>query len=42
VVALSTWKAEAGGFLSLRPAWATQRNPVWKTKNITKKKGKEI
>jgi hypothetical protein len=36
---LSTWEAEAGGFLSWRPAWsrvssrtarATQRNPVSK------------
>jgi hypothetical protein len=37
---LSTWEAEAGGFLSSRPAWskgvssriarATQRNPVSK------------
>jgi hypothetical protein len=38
----STWKAEAGGFLSSRPAWykvssrtakATQRNPVSKKLN---------
>jgi hypothetical protein len=24
---LSTWKAEAGGFLGLRPAWSTERVP---------------
>ena len=35
----STWEAEAGGFLSSRPAWATQRNPVLKNKN--KKKNKQ-
>jgi hypothetical protein len=42
----STWKAEAGGFLSLRPAWvssrtaeAIQRNPV--SKNHFKKLKKE-
>ena len=39
----STWEAEAGRFLSLRPAWSTelssrtarstQRNPVSKNKN---------
>jgi hypothetical protein len=23
----STWEAEAGGFLSLRPAWSTKRVP---------------
>jgi hypothetical protein len=23
----STWEAEAGGFLSLRPAWSTERVP---------------
>jgi hypothetical protein len=44
----STWKAEAGGFLSSRPAWstewvpgtarATQRNPVSKNKTKQKKK----
>ena len=39
----STWETEAGGFLSLRPAWssrtarATQRNPVSKN-NQTKTK----
>jgi hypothetical protein len=27
----STWEAEAGGFLSLRTARATQRNPVSKS-----------
>jgi hypothetical protein len=42
----STWEAEAGRFLSLRPAWsrkvssrtakAIQRNPVWKKKPIKK------
>jgi hypothetical protein len=39
----STWEAEAGGFLSSRPAWstessrtvrATQRNPVLKKKKV--------
>ena len=45
---LSTWEAEAGGFLSLRPAWstrvsfrtarATQRNPVSKNQKKKKKK----
>ena len=35
----SSWEAEAGGFLSLRPAWAKQRNPV--SKNLKKKKEKE-
>jgi hypothetical protein len=41
----STWEAEAGGFLSSRPAYkvssrtarATQRNPVSKTKNKKQK-----
>jgi hypothetical protein len=32
----STWEAEAGGFLSSRPAWATQKNPA--SKNQKKKK----
>jgi hypothetical protein len=32
----STLEAEAGGFLSSRPAWATQRNPVLKNKNKNK------
>jgi hypothetical protein len=38
----STWEAEAGGFLSLRPARATQRNPVLKKQKKTtiKKKTK--
>jgi hypothetical protein len=46
----STWEAEAGEFLSLRPAWSrvssrivkvTQRNPVSKNKqNKTKEKEK--
>jgi hypothetical protein len=44
----STWEAEAGGFLSSRPAWstkvssrtarATQRNPVSKNQKKKKKK----
>jgi hypothetical protein len=44
----STWEAEAGGFLSLRPAWSTEWVPgqpalhretlSWKTKNQTKPK----
>jgi hypothetical protein len=34
----STWEAEAGRFLSLRPARATQRNPVSKKKKKEKKK----
>ena len=42
----STWEAEAGGFLSSRPAWSTewvpgqpglQRNPVSKNKTKPKK-----
>jgi hypothetical protein len=37
----STWKAEAGGFLSLRSAWSTaraiQRNPILKKKKHTNK-----
>jgi hypothetical protein len=28
----STWEAEAGRFLSARPAWAIQRNPVLEKK----------
>jgi hypothetical protein len=28
----STWEAEVGKFLSSRPAWAIQRNPVLKNK----------
>ena len=32
----STWEAEAGRFLSSRPAWATQRNPVSKKKKKKK------
>jgi hypothetical protein len=34
----STWEAEAGGFLSSRPARATQRNPVSKNQKGKKKK----
>jgi hypothetical protein len=38
---LSTWKAEAGGFLSWSPAWSTQRNPVSnKTKQNKTKQNK--
>jgi hypothetical protein len=37
-----TWEAEAeaeaGGFLSSRPAWSTQRNPVLKNKTKQKKR----
>jgi hypothetical protein len=33
----TTWEAEAGGFLSLRTARATQRNPVLKNKTKQKK-----
>ena len=46
----STWEAEAGGFLNLRPAWflqsefqtarAIQRNPVSKNQVEIKKKKK--
>ena len=36
----STREAEAGGFLSSRPAWATQRNPVSKNKTNKQKKKK--
>jgi hypothetical protein len=35
----STWEAEAGGYLSSRPARATQRNPV--SKNQKKKERKK-
>ena len=41
----STREAEAGGFLSSRTAWATQRNPVSKTRKKErekKKKRKEV
>jgi hypothetical protein len=34
----STCEAEAGGFLSSRPARATQRNPVSKNKQTNKQK----
>jgi hypothetical protein len=34
----STWEAEAGGFLSSRTARATQRNPVLKKIEKTKRK----
>jgi hypothetical protein len=34
----STWEVEAGRFLSSRPARATQRNPVLKTKKTKKTK----
>jgi len=38
----STWEAEAGGFLSSRPAWGTarptQRNPVSKKQKTKQKK----
>ena len=46
----STWEAEAGGFLSSRPAWsqvssrtakATQRSPVSKNQKKGKKKKKK-
>jgi hypothetical protein len=46
----STWEAEAGGFLSSRPAWSTessrtarttQRNPVSKNKNKNKQTNKQ-
>jgi hypothetical protein len=47
----STWEAEAGGFLSSRPAWSTERVPgqpglhretlSQKTKQKTKQKKKE-
>jgi hypothetical protein len=40
---LSTWEAEAGGFLSSRPVWSTgqpglQRNPVLKKKRRKRRK----
>jgi hypothetical protein len=35
----NTWEAKTGRFLSSRPAWATQRNPVSKEKK--KKKGRK-
>jgi hypothetical protein len=47
----STWEAEAGGFLSSRPAWSIervpgqtrlqQRNPVSEKKKKKKKKAKK-
>jgi hypothetical protein len=37
----STREAEAGRFLSLRPARATLRNPVWKKQTKQKKKKKK-
>jgi hypothetical protein len=47
----STWEAEAGGFLSSRPAWSTERVPgqpglhretlSWKTKKPTKQTNKK-
>jgi hypothetical protein len=37
----STWEAEAGGFLSLRTARATQRNPVLEKKKKKKEKKKK-
>jgi hypothetical protein len=37
----STWEAEAGGFLSSRPAWAIQRNPVLKNRNKQTNKTKK-
>jgi hypothetical protein len=37
----STWEAEADRSLSLRPAWATQRNPVSKNKQTNKKTEKK-
>jgi hypothetical protein len=37
----STREAEAGGFLSSRPAWSTKRNPVSKKKE-NKNKQKRI
>jgi hypothetical protein len=38
----STWEAEAGGFLSSRPARVIQRNPVSKNNNNNNKKKKQI
>jgi hypothetical protein len=48
---LSTWEAEAGGFLSSRPAWSTEQVPgqpglhretlFRKTKTKTKNKNKK-
>jgi hypothetical protein len=37
----STWEAEAGRFLSSRPARLTQRNPVSELKKRKKKKKKK-
>ena len=34
----STWEAEAGGFLSLRPAWSTEWVPGLKNKQTNKQK----
>jgi hypothetical protein len=48
----STWEAETGGFLSLRPAWSTKWVPgqprlyretlSWKTKQNKTKQNKKI
>ena len=37
----STREAEAGGFLSSRTAWATQRNPVSRKKEKRKERRKK-
>jgi hypothetical protein len=37
----STWEVEAGEFLSSRPAWATQRNPVSKNEKTNKQTNKQ-
>jgi hypothetical protein len=37
----STWEAEAGEFLSSRPAWDTQRNPVSKKNTHTQERREE-
>jgi hypothetical protein len=37
----STWEAEAGGFLSSKPARATQRNPVLENRKKKKKEEEE-
>lgn len=34
----STQEAEEGEFQNLRPAWSTQKNPIWKKKNKTRNK----
>lgn len=38
----STQEAEEGEFQNLRPAWSTQKNPIWKKKQNKKQTNKQI